>query len=393
MAELNKEQRKALQKHSRRHEWAATFGVSNTVATAIVIFRWPQFFWLWHLVKFSILIPWRFVRFLKVKRTLYLLDWCYIVSHLINSMTLIALVRVTFGYVSPLAAYNTQLVRAGFAMATGPLAWSIFIFRNSLVFHNVDNITSVFIHFSPMALFYCLRWGSGMGPSVIDQAWPSVFKVCPYAIGRKVVPCSGLAAADACVSFSRSALWCDACAASPSEFLVGPAIIYVCVWAVPYFLICFVLLREWARRNKQEMLYDYFCAVQPALVEKLRRVFGPAFGPELGPRFGYLVLHCVSVLIFGVASYVFWHSFVLHTAFCLGITFVAVHNGSTYTFRYFAHRCAWRGWRGGVALTLTGPRPHPLGPEPCSPSPPPSPVRYVGDMLKRHPEVLRAKAD
>lgn len=329
MTELTAEQRGRLRRHTVHHERAATFGVSNVIATAIVAFRWPQHFWLWHLCKTLVLIPWRFVRFRRIRKTLYLLDWCYVVTHLTNAGALLALARVTFGYETRIAAYNSALVRAGFAMATGPLAWSVFIFRNSLVFHDVDNITSVFIHFSPMALFWCLRWGAGLGPSAVENAWPALFRVCAAA---------ELRAADACVASLRGALWCDACPAAPADFVVAPALVYICLWAVPYFLVCFVLLRRWAAEGKHEMLYDYFAKVQPGLVVTFRRVFGALVGPELAPRLGYLVLHFASVISVGLAAWVFWHSFILHTAFCVFITGVAVHNGSRYTFRYFVHR-------------------------------------------------------
>ena len=62
-----------------------------------------------------------------------------------------------------------------------------FVFRNSLVFHDVDNMTSVFIHLSPALLFWRIRWGAGMGPGVVNAHW-HLFDVC-----------DDYAAADACV--------------------------------------------------------------------------------------------------------------------------------------------------------------------------------------------------
>lgn len=323
---LNQEQRRRLDKYNRPREAAASAGVANMIATAIVAFRFPQHFWIWHMVKTLILLPWRFVRFRRRKLQLYMLDWCYMVTHMINLGAAAAAARVYLGVESAAAPYNKEIIRAGFAMATGPLAWSVFAFRNSLVMHDVDNITSVFIHFSPMALLWCLRWGAGMGPSITERAWPGLFKVCP----------DDLAAADKCLSWSRDALWCDACPARPDEFVVAPTVIYVCVWAIPYFLIMFVLLRDWATRTGHEMLFDYFSSAQPALVAKLDATFRPWFG-ELGAPLGYMGMHLLSVLTLGAASYVFWHSFVAHTAFCVWVTWCAVHNGSRYTFRRFAH--------------------------------------------------------
>jgi len=43
-----------------------------------------------------------------------------------------------------------------FGIANGPLAWATYIFRNSLVFHDADKMTSVYIHVLPLFLTYGL---------------------------------------------------------------------------------------------------------------------------------------------------------------------------------------------------------------------------------------------
>ena len=61
------------------------------------------------------------------------------------------------------------------------------------------------------------------------------------------------------------------------------------------------------------------------------------FGKHAGPV-GYMLLHLTMTVVFGALSYVFWHSFLLHTIFFMYLLVTAVHNGSTYMFRIFAHR-------------------------------------------------------
>ena len=105
----------------RHDELACTAGVSNAFVTAILAFRWPMHFWLWHLVKTFVLVPWRYVRFKATKSELYLLDWCYVVSWLINGLALFAVLVNGAEY----GSLNRELVRAGFAMASGRArAWS-----------------------------------------------------------------------------------------------------------------------------------------------------------------------------------------------------------------------------------------------------------------------------
>eukprot|EP01132_Coremiostelium_polycephalum_P000772 gene772-957_t len=51
-----------------------------------------------------------------------------------------------------------SLFKLVFSLSNGPLAWGTIVWRNSLVFHDVDKLTSVFIHLCPPIVTYCLRW-------------------------------------------------------------------------------------------------------------------------------------------------------------------------------------------------------------------------------------------
>merc|ERR1719313_1821375 len=109
------------------------------------------------------------------------MEWCYFVTYYTLIGCVLAFSRVEFGFQDALAPYNYALVRAGFVLATGALAWAVFIFRNSIVFHDIDQLTSLFIHLSPALLFFCLRWGAGLGVSVTEDYFPDMFRICPDA--------------------------------------------------------------------------------------------------------------------------------------------------------------------------------------------------------------------
>ena len=81
----------------------------------------------------------------RSKYHLFLLDFCYFVQFM-------ALTNVTVFNRSSL------LTNTVFAFANGPLAWAIMTWRNSLVFHDVDKITSTFIHLAPPLLSFAMRW-------------------------------------------------------------------------------------------------------------------------------------------------------------------------------------------------------------------------------------------
>ena len=105
-----------------------------------------------------------------------------------------------------------MLARGLFALVNGPLAWSILIFRNSLVFHDIDRTTSTFIHLSPAILSWCVRWGAGKGPAVVYMTWRDrntgqpMFDICP---GGELMSEAGRAEVDATVY----SLWTNVCAA------------------------------------------------------------------------------------------------------------------------------------------------------------------------------------
>lgn len=73
-----------------------------------------------------------------------------------------------------------------FAFANGPVAWATCIFRNSLVFHVVDKMTSVYIHVLPLFVTYgyvktdllCVILNSATSKSSWLSHWYRVFKVC-----------------------------------------------------------------------------------------------------------------------------------------------------------------------------------------------------------------------
>ena len=73
--------------------------------------------------------------------------------------------------------YKTQyfppeiLFRLLWGIANGPLAWATVALNNSLVFHDLDNVASVFIHFTPGVLSYSLRWSAVK----VEELYPGVF--------------------------------------------------------------------------------------------------------------------------------------------------------------------------------------------------------------------------
>jgi len=331
LASLSRAQRRKLQALSRPQEIGATIGVLNMILTAVIAVRFPAYYWIWHLARTSFYIPTRYVRFRQQGWELYLLDWCYVVTYLSNVCAILAFVRVTTGLSTVLVNYNAELIHAGFAMACGPLAWSVFVFRNSVVFHDVDHSTSVFIHLSPVVMFWCLRWGAGL-PSTINDNFPSMFQVCGSP--------DDFFAADACLQSWRGWFWCNACPTSVNAFVAPPAVLYFFVWAAPYYFLVLMHWREWIEKTHRQTLFTYFCETQPDLMEACQTRLEPFVGERSAKPMGYMLMHMAAMIGLCVTAYFMWHSFLLHSLLLLAVLVKAIDNGSSYMFRVFAYRHA-----------------------------------------------------
>jgi hypothetical protein len=91
------------------------------------------------------LVAWRWFRYYNIGMHYYLIDLCYFSTALI-------LYNIWFD------PYNEVLMRIGYLLSHGSLAVSILAFRNSLVFHDMDCMTSMGIHSAPMIITHHIRW-------------------------------------------------------------------------------------------------------------------------------------------------------------------------------------------------------------------------------------------
>ena len=112
--------------------------------------------WVWHTIAVGLLVGAR-VPIYNIKGMGYfLIDFCYVVN------------LATFVYLYVLTE-NETLFKVTFIHSFGPLIWAIPLWGNSVVFHDYDKITSVYIHMLPPALCYAELWyGSMQGCSPLE---------------------------------------------------------------------------------------------------------------------------------------------------------------------------------------------------------------------------------
>lgn len=150
---------KRIRDHLREHEGrqetvvsqdklAFTFGVLNVVACQYFLLNRTDVFWRWYSLTLPLVLIARFFLFRKLGWQYFMLDFCYFT------------IACTFANLY-LFWGNETFFKICFIYANGPLTWAIVAWRNSLVFHDYDRTTSVYIHILPSMLTYSLRWTPG----------------------------------------------------------------------------------------------------------------------------------------------------------------------------------------------------------------------------------------
>lgn len=128
-----------------RDKYGFVFGILNIMLTSFLLGFNPILYLKYYSVKYTSLILIRTCRYYHKKWYLYLVDFCYY-SNLITLAFL--------HYYAP----NSRCFNVVFMFSFGPLIFAIPIFRNSLVLHSLDRITSTVLHFSAPLACYVVKW-------------------------------------------------------------------------------------------------------------------------------------------------------------------------------------------------------------------------------------------
>lgn len=120
------------------------------------------------------------------------------------------------------------------------------------------------------------------------------------------------------------------CQGTVSEFLTYPAICWIVVWGVPYYVLMFCILRGWLERNNKATLFTYTIDDPEGNGRFIVKL------PEMLRPLGYMLQHFVWSITTGFLSIAMWNSFALHTLFLVVVFAFGIHRGSTFMFRVVA---------------------------------------------------------
>ncbi|GAB5035284.1 Hypothetical protein NocV09_02500410 [Nannochloropsis oceanica] len=280
----------------RIDKMAFTFGVLNLTVSEFMLVKMPHLFWAWYMAVVPVLIFFRIPHYKSLRWSYFLLDFCYYVQ----IMCILQL------YAFP---FNCPLLKSNFLLTNGPLAFAVPVWRNSLVFHDLEKITSLYIHIYPGLLLYALRW------------YPSS---------------------------TSAAATLEACGPMCVNDLLPAAVVYL-VWQLMYYIKIEIVDRarldadpslqtslRWLAKDQKNVLHR--------LVLKVTRAVG-VLAPEESfdhrshktkaifvlTQFVYTLLTCLPALVT-------YDSFSWHVVYGLGMFTVAVFNGANYYIDVFSVR-------------------------------------------------------
>ncbi|KZL83454.1 f-box protein [Colletotrichum incanum] len=143
-----------------REKVSFIFGVMNIFVSGLLMGGWPEYFHLWYTVQVMYFMPIRYFTYHRRGYHYFLADLCYFVN----------LLLVLSIWVFP---SSKRLFLATYCLAFGNNAVAIIMWRNSLVFHSFDKVTSLFIHIMPCATLHCIvhLWSEELQASRLPSIW------------------------------------------------------------------------------------------------------------------------------------------------------------------------------------------------------------------------------
>lgn len=258
-----------------RDKYGFVFGILNIMFTSFLLGFNPMYYLTWYTVKYIPLATIRWFRYVQKKWMLYTFDFCYYAN-------MVTILFIYFGQ-------NNQFVfNSIFLFCFGPIIWAIPIFRNSLVLHSLDRITSCVLHIAAPLACFVIRW----------MDYDNVF-------GQRDIE------------------------TMPLKTTYAYAVSIYMVWAVFYYIMIFVVFLD--KLHIYENLYIY--SMGNKSIKKFCFTFGERFHRPM-----YMLFHLSYFLVCSVLGVVQYHyrafNFLV-LAFCCSIS---VWNGANYYMVWFSKK-------------------------------------------------------
>ncbi|XP_059152524.1 uncharacterized protein LOC131938484 [Physella acuta] len=270
---------KLLRNHRLQSKLVYVLTVVSIVAISHFVLTVKWLLPYYYTITTPILIFLRLIMYWKMKYQFFMLDFCYFAN--------------TYWYLYIwLAPENPEFFVVGFAVANGPLVWALFVFRNSLVFHSLDKVTSLYIHLLPSLLSFVIRWY----PEETSKYWVRPFK--HHEIGF-------------------SFYW-----------LVLLPFIFVVLHQVFYLILVDCILKP---SDEYLTMYRYLTNKESSVIFRMCNMLGQRFRLQMYVAWGLTV-----ALIMLLFNPVWYNFFIPHCVVLVFFIIIAIYNGATYYIDVFS---------------------------------------------------------
>jgi len=267
-------------------------GVLNVLISGYLIGGYAEYFHIWFTLQLLYFMPIRFYTYHKRGYHYFLADLCYFVNFLCF-LTI---------WIFP---KSKRLFISTYCLAYGNNAVAIAMWRNSMVFHSFDKVTSLFIHIMPCVTLHCLV--HLVPPALQKERYPAIWTIKNSPVGSK-----------AHYSLFAMTLW---------------STIPYAVWQLSYHFFITVRRREkiaagrptsftWLRRSYSKAWIGKFVLSLPEALQE------PAF---MLIQYSYALLTMLPCPIW------FWYRYASAT-FLMAVFCWSVYNGATYYIDVFGKR-------------------------------------------------------
>ncbi|KAJ5902831.1 hypothetical protein N7495_003359 [Penicillium taxi] len=145
-----------------REKFAFIAGVLNIFLSGYILGAFPEYFHIWYSVQLAYFMPQRYYTYHAKGYHYFLADLCYFVN-MLNMLSI---------WVFP---SSKRLLISTFCLTFGNNAAAIAMWRNSLVFHSVDKVVSLFIHIMPPVTLHCIVHLTPV--EVLKERFPAVYAI------------------------------------------------------------------------------------------------------------------------------------------------------------------------------------------------------------------------
>lgn len=267
-------------------------GVLNVLISGYLIGGYPELFHWWYTLQLLYFMPIRYYTYHRRGYHYFLADLCYFVNFL-------CMCTIWF------FPNSKRLFISTYCLAFGNNAIAIAMWRNSMVFHSFDKVTSLFIHIMPCVSLHVLV--HLLPPALQEERFPAIWAIKTSPVGSPTR-----------YSLLDMTLW---------------STIPYAIWQLSYHFLITVRRREkiaagrptsftWLRKSYSKAWIGKFVLSLPEPLQET------AF---MGIQYCYAVLTMLPCPIW------FWYRYA-SAAFLMAVFCWSVYNGATYYIDVFGKR-------------------------------------------------------